>query len=599
MSTYFDTPEGRWALLSEFASEEAANQFTPLLPPRLAADDLCLGSSTEPAPQQLSQPPSTPTSVKFGIAGSAMASGSLVFPNSPATMPSALAPSSPAAGAIGPRTHTLPNRPTTVMAFRNVAAGAEGESAPKPPMQGSSLASDSVHSRSGFRQGLRGLSRSTHQPSQQQQQQQQQAHGRGVVTKSTSAFVSRIISNENLARWVLDSSTYLMFNAPRCMVLMGMSIARPDSDPAAEEGDDDGEQAVGETLARLDLATNTPLCFDVNQMTRSESRQDIIMGFVHGNIVWFEAISGRYSRLNKNSGYAPAITSIRWIPASENLFIAGTADGCVMIMDREKEDFSLPSFTSSSASSMASSAAAPMDRFETAYPQKPKCNPVAFWRVGTRPITSIEFSPDRQRVAVTGEDGALRIIDYLQETLEDVYLAYFGALTCCAWSPDGRYVVAGGKDDLLTVWSYYDQSVVARCQGHQSWVRAVAFDPLGHENENTYRFVSVGDDARLLVWDFSLAALHRPRAPHLHRSTTRGSTGPVDPPAEKPGGSTTAQLWMPRGSVAVLQPMVAEAIHDAPICSLQFCHSFLITACRRGIIKMWKRPKSFDLSSFL
>lgn len=45
------------------------------------------------------------------------------------------------------------------------------------------------------------------------------------------------------------------------------------------------------------------------------------------------------------------------------------------------------------------------------------------------------------------------------------------------WSPDGKYAVTGGEDDLVTVWSFQHKKVVARGEGHKSYVNAVAFDP--------------------------------------------------------------------------------------------------------------------------
>ena len=78
------------------------------------------------------------------------------------------------------------------------------------------------------------------------------------------------------------------------------------------------------------------------------------------------------------------------------------------------------------------------------------------------------------------------------------------------WSPDGMYVLTGGQDDLLSIWSLPDRQIVARCQGHDSWVTAVAFDPWRCDDRN-YRFGSVGDDCKLLLWDFSVGMLHRPR----------------------------------------------------------------------------------------
>ncbi|KAJ1726229.1 hypothetical protein LPJ61_005334 [Coemansia biformis] len=611
--THFDTPEGRWALVSEFTTEDAANQFVPHLAPRLGGDDL--GTS---ASEHISAPP-TPvvaSSAKFSAAGATMAGSGIMFADMQGG--GGGGGGGGGVGALGtrpapprPAVHLVANRPTFVMAFHSPAA--ESSETSRSAAQGSS-ASESGGSRGhGFRQGLKGLRGSggsgNSNGAADASSGVRPPLARGIVSKSTSAFVSRIITSENLARWIINDSgraAYILFNAPRSMVLVGMQQQQQQQQQGPQAQASPRENC-GETLARLDLVNNTPLCHDVNQNTRSESRLDTVMGFVQGNMVWYDAISGKYVRLNKNSGYIPAIMCVRWIPGSDSLFMAGTADGGIMIMDCTKEEFCMPDVPAGQAR---------MDMFAVVCPQKPKCNPVVYWKMGSRPITSIAFAPDGQHVAVTSEDGGLRIIDYLAEDLEDVYLSYFGGLSCCAWSDDGKYVVAGGKDDLISIWSYYDQCIVARCQGHESWVSGVVFDPMGHEDDNTYRFMSVGDDARLLVWDFSLAALHHPRAPAPR-------TGPLgegaSQPAESPtvGGSPPGDLHlrgqphvgdapsevvhcrMPEGSVAVLQPLISEAIHDAPLSSLHFSRDLLVTACRRGVVKVWKRPAPFDLPSYL
>ena len=82
---------------------------------------------------------------------------------------------------------------------------------------------------------------------------------------------------------------------------------------------------------------------------------------------------------------------------------------------------------------------------------------------------------------------------------------------CVCWSPDGQYVLTGGQDDLVSIWSLTERRIVARCPGHHSWVTAVAFDPWRCDDRN-YRFGSVGEDCRLLLWDFNVGMLHRPKA---------------------------------------------------------------------------------------
>lgn len=81
---------------------------------------------------------------------------------------------------------------------------------------------------------------------------------------------------------------------------------------------------------------------------------------------------------------------------------------------------------------------------------------------------------------------------------------------------------------MVTLWSFKETRIIARCQGHRSWVSntnklvssyimlkkinqvtGVAFDPL-HCDEKDYRFASVGEDCKLLLWDFSVHALHKP-----------------------------------------------------------------------------------------
>lgn len=103
-------------------------------------------------------------------------------------------------------------------------------------------------------------------------------------------------------------------------------------------------------------------------------------------------------------------------------------------------------------------------------------------------------------------------------------MSYYGGMICVCWSPDGRYIVTGGQDDLVSIWSLEERALVARCQGHNSWVTAVQFDPWRCDERN-YRIGSVGEDCRLLLWDFSVGMLHRPRAVSRAKRTCMGEGG--------------------------------------------------------------------------
>lgn len=71
----------------------------------------------------------------------------------------------------------------------------------------------------------------------------------------------------------------------------------------------------------------------------------------------------------------------------------------------------------------------------------------------------------------------MRCFEYARMDLVGSFRSYFGGLLCVAWSPDAKYVLCGGEDDLITLWSVSEKRVVARGQGHNSWVNCVQFDP--------------------------------------------------------------------------------------------------------------------------
>lgn len=159
-------------------------------------------------------------------------------------------------------------------------------------------------------------------------------------------------------------------------------------------------------------------------------------------------------------------------------------------------------------------------------------NPVYKWTIGKGSVNDMAFSPDCLHLATVNQDGFMRVIDYETSTVISCMKSYFGGLLCVAWSSDGKYVATGGEDDLVTIWSFHESVIIARCDGHRSWVNAVAFDPYtifvtnrddasfsgsedeaniechrnrSNDNENSnvlsYRIGSVGQDTQFMLWD--------------------------------------------------------------------------------------------------
>lgn len=189
------------------------------------------------------------------------------------------------------------------------------------------------------------------------------------------------------------------------------------------------------------------------------------------------------------------------------------------------------------------------------------------WVIGCGAINDFAFSPCSKYLAVVSQDGCLRVFNYDAMELIGLATSFFGGLLCVCWSPDGQLVVAGGEDDLVTVWSFRQRRIVARGQGHRSWVTVIAFDPYtttysesitssnpnlettgmvvvngGEEKDQEqqtvpqspadtatcYRLGSVAMDTQLCLWELTDDVL---KQPYGCRSRASMVSGPGSPPS--------------------------------------------------------------------
>jgi len=299
-------------------------------------------------------------------------------------------------------------------------------------------------------------------------------------------------------------------------------------------------------------------------------------------------------------------------------------DGTLIVYDKERDDaafipepsntttanFTKPSNLSNPDPFNPASELTPLHINKSVNSKNQKANPVASWKLSNHRITAFSFSPDSRHLAVVSEDGSLRIINYLKEQLTDLYRSYYGAFSCVCFSPDGKYVLTGGQDDLVSIWSLAERRIVARCPGHHSWVTAVAFDPWRCDNRN-YRFGSVGEDRRLLLWDFNVGMLRRPRAASIRNRasiSTQAGAGWRHSRAESHAANrlrSTSSLTREEGEedelvehvvesrsvTAELPPVMSKVIDEHPLSWVGFEEECVITACVEGHVRVWRRPQ--------
>ncbi|GAB2285095.1 hypothetical protein Dimus_019549 [Dionaea muscipula] len=288
-------------------------------------------------------------------------------------------------------------------------------------------------------------------------------------------------------------------------------------------------------------------------------------------------------------------TSIAWIPEADGAFVVAHADGNLFVYEKGRDgtgDTSFPIVKDTS-------------QFSVAHAKSSKSNPVARWHICQGSINAVAFSFDGTYLGTVGRDGYLRVFDYLKEQLVCGGKSYYGAILCCAWSMDSKYILSGGEDDLVQLWSMEDRKVVAWGEGHSSWVSAVAFDPYwsppssdGAGETVMYRFGSVGQDTQLLLWDFSMDEIVFP----LRRCPPGGSP-------TYSTGSQSSSHWdsaIPLGTlqpspsmrdVPKLSPLVSHRVYSDPLSGLIFTDDSVLTACREGHIKIWMRPESSENKS--
>ncbi|TKX18408.1 putative catabolite repression protein creC [Elsinoe australis] len=423
------------------------------------------------------------------------------------------------------------------------------------------------------------------------------------IVKSNSSFVSRVIPHEALQKRVTDRSPEGIFafaNINRAVQWLDLS-----------------SETKVENLTKILFTKANALCHDVNQYTKSATNLDVIFGYNTSDMIWYEPMSQKYTRLNKNGAVnTSAISSIYWLPNSENLFIAAHMDGSLVVYDKEKEDapFVPEDSTPAHEEGVNGHSVPMMEVKKSVQSRNQKTNPVSYWRLGRQKINNIAFSPDGTHLAVVSEDGTLKIIDFLKEKLLDVYRSYYGGLISVTWSPDGRYILTGGQDDLVSIWSFADGALVARCQGHSSWVMDVKFDPWRCDERN-YRFGSVGEDCRLLLWDFSVGMLGRPKTnmirPRTSVSTATGRKESTGASIQSPRPTIDTQNLEgtesngivhgvePSANTAMIPPVMSKQVDDHPLSWLGFEEDCIISVCHDGHIRTWDRPKEGALEDEL
>ncbi|MFL5589781.1 MAG: NB-ARC domain-containing protein [Ktedonobacteraceae bacterium] len=220
---------------------------------------------------------------------------------------------------------------------------------------------------------------------------------------------------------------------------------------------------------------------------------------------------------------------------------------------------------------------------------------VPLWTVWQTTCVSLAFAPDGRTLASSGNDATVRLWDPQSGTNLET-LPHPAPVFAVAWSPDGRLLASGSFDGDIRVWETHaaqPATCVAHLAEHTSWVRGLAFAPVGPSSSPYYLSPRQGGGSRLASasWDRMVRLWDVESGRCLY--TLEGHTERVHTLAWSPDGRTVAStgfdatIWLwdaePGSARALLQG------HNAPVYSLAFTPNShrLLSGSEDGTLRVW------------
>jgi WD40 repeat protein/serine/threonine protein kinase len=109
---------------------------------------------------------------------------------------------------------------------------------------------------------------------------------------------------------------------------------------------------------------------------------------------------------------------------------------------------------------------------------------------------TMTYSPDGKVLAAGRNDGSVLLLDAATgRSLGSLQERRLGPIYSVAFSPDGRYVAAGGWWRMVQIWDLERREPVRSLARHSQPVLAIAFDPTG------CFLATAGYDQTVLIWD--------------------------------------------------------------------------------------------------
>ena len=198
-------------------------------------------------------------------------------------------------------------------------------------------------------------------------------------------------------------------------------------------------------------------------------------------------------------------------------------------------------------------------------------------------VTCVAFSPDGRRLASASDDATIGLWNADSGQLLHTLAGHSNSVYSIAFSPDGRWLASGSGDHTVKLWDAQSGQMLRTIEGGANAAH-LAFSPDGG------RLASGGDDGAVKLWNPDSGELLR---------TLEGHSGQVQSVAFSPDGLWLASAHLD-GSIKLWDAQSGQMLRTIEGGANAACLAFspgggrLASGCDDGAVKLWN-PDSGEL----
>jgi WD40 repeat protein len=127
-----------------------------------------------------------------------------------------------------------------------------------------------------------------------------------------------------------------------------------------------------------------------------------------------------------------------------------------------------------------------------------KAQSIESLHLSSKSLRCMDYCPMRAEIAVGSSDGHIYILDKNFNIKYTIKNAHKNSVFAIKYTPDGQYILSGGRDAELNIWDLKDmQRLYEPIPAHNFTINDIAFHPIQKEI-----FATASRDKTIKIWSF-------------------------------------------------------------------------------------------------